>query len=387
MGRTPKAWWWEDRGGWYTTISGKREMLAKGKAAKKEAERRLHQLLAADRVAAPTESGPTLDWIAYRFLDAVERDKAPLTFEYYRRHLKPLCDRHGATAAVDIKPAHVEDWLATTTWGSTTRAGAITSVKRLYRWAYKRGDIKMNPLADMEKPRARTRDAILTPEQFGEVLKVARERSWRDFLVALWETGCRPREVATVTAADVDLVAGTWTVVNKTRHATTPTRTIHLTPAMVEMSRRLVETRPAGPLFVNRLGNPWTRNATACRFAQIRKKLGYGPEATAYSLRHLYATDALDRGVPIATVAELMGHRDTAMISKVYSKLRDRSGHLRDAAATIRPGSVTPSGDRNGPAPEPEAPASASTASDPAPPARPPRAPRKKRGSPRGGRG
>jgi len=98
MGRKATAWWWEERNGWYTTIGGKRRLLAKGKGAKKEAEKRLHRLLAADEPARPVDGGRTLEWIAYRFLDAVERDKAPLTLEYYRRHLRPLCDRLVATS-------------------------------------------------------------------------------------------------------------------------------------------------------------------------------------------------------------------------------------------------------------------------------------------------
>jgi integrase len=70
----------------------------------------------------------------------------------------------------------------------------------------------------------------------------------------------------------------------------------------------------------------------------MRGRLKMGREATAKSFRHGFITDALEAGVPIATVAELAGHRGTKMIERTYSKLRERKGHLRDAARKVRPG-------------------------------------------------
>jgi site-specific recombinase XerD len=90
-------------------------------------------------------------------------------------------------------------------------------------------------------------------------------------------------------------------------------------------------------LFRNVHGNPWTRNAVTQRFEHIRSRLGLGPEASAYSFRHLFATTALESGVQIATVAELMGHRDTTMVSRIYSHLAGRATHLKHALANVRP--------------------------------------------------
>ena len=36
----------------------------------------------------------------------------------------------------------------------------------------------------------------------------------------------------------------------------------------------------------------------ACRFGEIRDRLGMGAEATAESFRHVFATDAAVKGVP-----------------------------------------------------------------------------------------
>jgi integrase len=65
----------------------------------------------------------------------------------------------------------------------------------------------------------------------------------------------------------------------------------------------------------------------ACR--RLRAKTGQGAALTAESFRHLFASDGLAKGQPIATVAELMGHSSTAMISRYYGRLRDREDVAR----------------------------------------------------------
>jgi site-specific recombinase XerD len=59
-------------------------------------------------------------------------------------------------------------------------------------------------------------------------------------------------------------------------------------------------------------------------------------------LRHLYITDALENGMSLATVAELVGHRDLKMVMQIYSHLSERADHLRDAARTALPAAPGP---------------------------------------------
>ncbi len=44
-------------------------------------------------------------------------------------------------------------------------------------------------------------------------------------------------------------------------------------------------------------------------------------------------TDALERGVDVMQVAELVGHRGTDMIARHYSQLQERVAHMRAMAA------------------------------------------------------
>jgi integrase/recombinase XerD len=103
----------------------------------------------------------------------------------------------------------------------------------------------------------------------------------------------------------------------------------------LDLTRRLMKQHPEGPLFrgpERSGGKPYTRNALRCRFRRLRKKLPHLKGVTAYTYRHSYITDALVRGVPVATVAELVGHADLRMIQDHYGHLSEKKAHLQDAA-------------------------------------------------------
>ena len=179
------------------------------------------------------------------------------------------------------------------------------------------------------------RQRLLTEEEKERILSWYPEGDpFRDLLIAFTQAGIRPGEAIKVTAADVDFEAGVWILKGKTTRRTGKDRIIYMTPVLLELTRRLVAEHPAGPLFRNAEGNPWTLQAINCRFRRKRnrKRDPLDKDITAYVYRGTWATDALEAGVPDAAVAELMGHEGTAMLHKHYSKLHEKREYLRNAA-------------------------------------------------------
>lgn len=370
MSRPAAPRWYESRKAWYVELGGKQHLLAKGKANKAEAFKRFNQLMA-EGTAQPTRRDLTVQALAELFIDWNDGKVEPVTQAGYKRRLQSFIDAYGNSPAADVRPYHVTQWLAKhPAWNDSTRFGYVTAVKRLYNWATRQGYLDANPVKNADKPAMGRRAQVLTAEQAERIIAHVRNPRFRDLLVAIWDSGCRPNEVFTLTADRVDLAGGTWRVVNKTRRKTgEPTRLIYLTDRLRELSARLVAERPAGPLFVNARGNPWTNGAMSCAWDDLRKQLGYGHEVTAYAFRHRYVTDALVNGVPIATVAALVGHRGTAMISKHYSHLDEQHQHLRAAANLIRGGASPCDGSASRGCPSPaEPPPPPDPAPEPPPP-------------------
>lgn len=346
--RPPKPWYHKARNRWCCTINGRLYVLAKGRQNRLQAEAEFHRLMVALGRPDPDTGQPykpSVRDLFEAFLEstclAVERgDRARITYDSYVRFLSSAVNAFGPTRADALTPHQVHLWCDSqgTNWGTTTRANAITAVKAAFRWGRRRGLLTEDPLRDLEKPTRRRREAVLTDDQIRTVLDATAGTPFADLVLGLWESGCRPSEIATLTADRADPDRGIWLVMNKTRSKTgREFRRVYLTQTLVELTRKLLNKHPSGLLFRNARGNAWTRNAQGCAWRRLRQQLGLGPEATSYAIRHRYARTALERGLPSSDVAALMGHRDSRMVDTVYGGWEEQAERLKDAARRARP--------------------------------------------------
>lgn len=265
------------------------------------------------------------------FLEWAQREKKPATYEHYRYFLQSFTDTGIGTKPVsELIPHHLTKWLQANTWNSTSRNRAVSCVKRALNWCMQEGLISDNPLKAVKKDRMLRREKTVTPEERAKIDAEVKDEAFRLYLFAMGQTGARSMEVRTITAADVR--DGEWVMESKDFRVTGKMRHVYLTAEMATLTKTLCEKHPEGPLFRNTRGRPWTHNAIRIRFRNMRKKLDLPAGVVATAMRHTWVTDALEAGIPIATVSELAGHRSTKMVDSVYSKLSERKGHLRAAA-------------------------------------------------------
>jgi integrase len=341
MPRRPEPRWYQSRGGWYAWIDGRQYRLAVGKEAKAEAWRNFHRLMLEGRGPAKGER-ISVSLLCDLLLDWIKDHREPETFEWYCRHLQSFCDHCGSSKADEITPGEVARWLAGKPWGKSTRHGAIAAVKRAYRWGVRNHLLTTDPLANLERPGVESRQGLMTADQFRAIMGESDE-AFRSLLTILHETGMRPSEAYRLTARDVDWKRNHVIFQkHKTSGKAGRPRVIYLTPVAMELLGRLAAKNTDGPILRNTAGSPWTRWVVAHRFGRLRARLRLGREVTADGFRHLFITDGLDKGIPIATLAELAGHGSTRMIEHTYSHLSERREHLERAVRAIRPGAKEP---------------------------------------------
>lgn len=85
-------------------------------------------------------------------------------------------------------------------------------------------------------------------------------------------------------------------------------------------------------VFVNSFGGCWKINAICKRLRELREKLGLSDKVKLHGGRHFFGTHAIMNNTDLATLAELMGHRDVATTKK-YVHLADKVEHLAEAMA------------------------------------------------------
>lgn len=308
-GRIPKPWFWSERDCWYVVVGGKRVALDR---EKKEAYRKYHELMAqgapdgaapavpapASPVAADPQPTPLrFDELVTEYLNDMARRVEKRTHYVAACYLQPIREACGKLPAGSITKTAIDTAITRHgTWNPTTEHHVRCRVLAVFNWAVSRDLLPANPIRGLRKPRPRTRgaDAVIDADVQAKLLAAA-PPYLRNVLFALQQTGARPGEVLTVTAADFDPTAGVWILrEHKTASQGGGVRVIHLPPAVVTLCRELAAKHATGPLFRRASGKPFPPAYYLARLVRaLRRKLGMSERVIPYGFRHTFATDEL----------------------------------------------------------------------------------------------
>lgn len=329
MAHFPKPFFKASRNTWYVQLEGRQVNLGPDRDA---AFRSYHELMAQRDQPVRQSDDAAVCVVLDLFLEWCQNHKAARTYDWYLAYLQSFVGTiPGDLAVRDLKPFHVQRWLDGKPGWRTGKRGATVAVQRALNWAVKSGYVSKNPVKDMERPQPSRREVFLTAEQFAALCAAVRDRDFLDVLEACWDTGCRPNELMVVEAAHVDLDGRRWVLPVEKSKGKKRSRVVYLTDRALEITKRRMAAWKSGPIFRNTDGAPWTRFALNCRFARLKEKTRIA--CSLYALRHSWATRMLASGkIDAVTAAMLLGHKDTAMISRFYAHLTQLPDHLRQAA-------------------------------------------------------
>ena len=273
------------------------------------------------------------------FLLAVEADCSPATVETHRYRLVRLNTALGARPVSDVTVEELRRYVVglrdEPRLGPTTVHGHVRSLKRLFSWLVSEGILspEANPAQRIRLPRLPdVPPKGIAIEDVRKLLAAAMEmgQEWERrrnlaILLFLADTGCRLQGVAGLSLSDLDLRGRTAIVREKMQQW----RFVFLKPVVVEALEQWLEVRGqvAGPkagnaVWVSRRGTPLTRWGIQNMLKRLKKRAGVTGPASAHAFRHGFAINYLLNGGDLATLADLLGHKDIETTKRYYARFR-----------------------------------------------------------------
>jgi len=240
-----------------------------------------------------------------------------------------------------VKPSQVTTWLAKH-YGEDSASyynGALTVMRDVLDMAVADKIILESPAKGLTY-RKRKQPIRLSPtfEQFQEIVADIRAQRFNqeaeqsgDFIEFLGLAGLGQAEAAAIKRSDVDLGSGRIIIY---RHKTDTGFVIPIYPQLRPLLEKLCE----GKAHNDRL---FAINESRKALANACKRLGFA-SFTHRSLRRMFITRAIERGVDVKVIAQWQGHRDGGkLILATYSHLRaEHSTRMAQLMTSEEPANV-----------------------------------------------
>jgi site-specific recombinase XerD len=191
-------------------------------------------------------------------------------------------------------------------------------------WCWKEGYIPNNPCASIKpiKFEEKPREPLSSMEL--EIVRDACE-NYRDkaMIELFYSTGCRLSEMVNLKISDIDFASKEVHLFGKgSKHRTSylNAKAEYMLKKYFELERSKESISDSVFVIFRKPYNGMHKGAIYARVKAIQKRSGIERSLFPHLLRHTMATDALNRGMNVAEVKEILGHEklDTTMI---YAKI------------------------------------------------------------------
>lgn len=191
-------------------------------------------------------------------------------------------------------------------------------------WSY----IITNPFVKVKLPKVqRNEPVIIDSRQLAVISMQIENECIKDMVILAFNTGCRVGEIVNLTWNNVDLSKRLIMIGDK--NFSTKGRKQRVVPMSEEVYKMLVSKVPKvfkvnkdrNFVFAKNNGMAYTTDAVSKAFKKACRKVGMDEDIHFHSLRHSFASNLVQKGVPLYSVKELLGHSSIVMTER-YSHLK-----------------------------------------------------------------
>lgn len=271
---------------------------------------------------------------------------SPHTLRAYTLNMLRFChwlDQLGLDL-LTVRRVHLDGYRHTLIGAPSTVARTLAALSSFYRYALAEEAVERNPVATVVRPAVDV-DASstqgLSRDQARALLQAARDDGPRShaLISLLMFTGVRISEALQAKTSDYAHDSG-HRVLTVRRKGGKSAKIAVPAPAVVALNvylgtagTELVHGQGPGigrPIFTTSTGRPWHRSEAFRTVRRLAHKAGIAGEISPHSLRHAFATIALDAGVSLHDLQDSMGHADprtTRRYDRARNNLEKSAGY------------------------------------------------------------
>ncbi|MFN7967068.1 MAG: tyrosine recombinase XerC [Acidobacteriota bacterium] len=263
-----------------------------------------------------------------RFIHHVQldRDQSPETARAYASDLNDLVSfldqRRGGEPAEpsDIDARLLRGWMADMHGrglSASSVARHLSAARALFRWLAKRGEIALNPAAEVRNPKKAQRlPDRLDVEDVSAILEAPNATTFagkrdRALLELLYGAGLRVSELVSLDLDDLHLGERTARVVgkgNKERIVPFGRKAADALRDYLKAAGGLRRGQDVDAVFLNQRGGRLTDRSVRRVLDAAVDKIALSRGVHPHVLRHSFATHLLESGMDLRAIQELLGH-------------------------------------------------------------------------------
>ncbi len=270
------------------------------------------------------------------FVSYLENDKkvAKNTLQSYTRDIKQFSD-YIESRSIEVSLVTGNDiqnyisYMQLEGKAPSSVSRSLASVRALFGYLVLKGKLSSDPTYKLRTPKSeRKLPQILTTNEVDQLLRCpdkSNSKGLRDkaMLELLYATGIKVSELISLNVSDVDLDFGYLKCMGEADVRIIPlgkTSVRALRDYITTARTMLIALPEEDALFVNCNGTRMTRQGfwklikTYATMANIHKDI------TPHTLRHSFAAHLLENGADLASIQEMLGHKDIVS-TQVYTKL------------------------------------------------------------------
>ncbi len=302
-------------------------------------------------------------WLEQWLENYVKTALKPRTYVRYhetvRHHISPALGQH---EICKITPLLIQKFIAELIENGNVLTGAglainsvnlvITVLKSSFKTAAANGLCEKSPAEHIVRPRPKEKK-IYSFTQYEQklienhILSCGLDRM-RGVILCLY-SGLRIGELLALEWSDIDFEKGlihvtktcydgrdengNFKVVTGSPKTFSSTRSIPPPPQLLPLLRKMRDTSPGKFVVSDKLGRQLSCRSYQKSFELLQKRINITPYHNFHSLRHTFATRALESGMDVKTLADILGHKNPTVTLKRYA--HSMLEHKRDVMSRL----------------------------------------------------